>query len=571
MGPMTEDRATFARRAAELGATHFVQAPLFGAMEIIGRSGPRVVLLGHQAATAPGVALIDWRTAPLGEAFLGVGEGEVWDGPGGEVRVVRKALLHAAEPLDAAAIVLPPRPVQGVRSALDVTLDAAQQQIVDLPGGAHALILGEAGFGKTTVALRRLESLAQRVGASFRAAVLVPTEGLRRLTRRLLDRRGVHGVEVLTWDEWVRGQARAAFTLPSRESVNATSRTITLKRHRALLPTLERYARAHAGATKRKDLLELFGDTAVLSAIVHDSGALHPLTVSEVAEHTHQQFLRTTEREFAHVTDRARLETLDGARLDDGTPQEDAESVDVEDYAVLFGLEARRAWVRGRAAKPVTTYDAIVIDEAQEFAPLELELIGRALKPTGSLTIAGDGAQQLDETTSFAGWDKVLEFTRVSPFARFTLAVNYRCPPDVTEFARGILQGDFNPVGPHLTSITGPHALALMTRLIETLRALLAADRTVSVAVICRTAEAARSLARWLELGLAVHLALDGDFRFTPGVLVTSVNEVKGLEFDVVVVHEADGPTFTSTAEARRALYVASTRASHQLVLTHRA
>lgn len=75
-----------------------------------------------------------------------------------------------------------PRRANGGRKAfrrpLDVTLDAAQQRVVDLPGPRHALVLGEAGFGKTTVALRRLEALAHRAGPAFRGAVVVPTEGL---------------------------------------------------------------------------------------------------------------------------------------------------------------------------------------------------------------------------------------------------------------------------------------------------------------------------------------------------------------------------------------------------------
>ena len=38
----------------------------------------------------------------------------------------------------------------------------------------------------------------------------------------------------------------------------------------------------------------------------------------------------------------------------------------------------------------------MVIDEAQDLAPLELAALGRAVKVEGSVTIAGDAAQQVD-------------------------------------------------------------------------------------------------------------------------------------------------------------------------------
>jgi hypothetical protein len=55
-------------------------------------------------------------------------------------------------------------------------------------------------------------------------------------------------------------------------------------------------------------------------------------------------------------------------------------------------------------------------------------------------------------------------------------------------------------------------------------------------------------------MGFRCTLALEGDFYFRPGLVVTSVAEVKGLEFDAVVVPDAGGAAFTSTPEARRAL-----------------
>jgi len=58
------------------------------------------------------------------------------------------------------------------------------------------------------------------------------------------------------------------------------------------------------------------------------------------------------------------------------------------------------------------------------------------------------------------------------------------------------------------------------------------------------------------------------DFTFAPGVEVTEIEQVKGLEFDYVVVIEASVANFPDTPAARRRLHVAATRAVHQLWLT---
>jgi DNA helicase-2/ATP-dependent DNA helicase PcrA len=51
-------------------------------------------------------------------------------------------------------------------------------------------------------------------------------------------------------------------------------------------------------------------------------------------------------------------------------------------------------------------------------------------------------------------------------------------------------------------------------------------------------------------------------------VVVTSVAEAQGLEFDVVVVPDASSTAYPDTPTARRALYVAMTRAVDWLWLT---
>ncbi len=63
------------------------------------------------------------------------------------------------------------------------------------------------------------------------------------------------------------------------------------------------------------------------------------------------------------------------------------------------------------------------------------------------------------------------------------------------------------------------------------------------------------------------HLALDGRFPFGAGAHGTSVDQVKGLELDYVVVPDATAPVYDDDAASRRTLCVAVTRARHQVVV----
>ena len=57
----------------------------------------------------------------------------------------------------------------------------------------------------------------------------------------------------------------------------------------------------------------------------------------------------------------------------------------------------------------------------------------------------------------------------------------------------------------------------------------------------------------------------DGEFPFKAGIEVTEVTQVKGLEFDYVIVLDVDASNYPDTPAARRVLHVAATRAVHQL------
>jgi superfamily I DNA/RNA helicase len=99
----------------------------------------------------------------------------------------------------------------------------------------------------------------------------------------------------------------------------------------------------------------------------------------------------------------------------------------------------------------------------------------------------------------------------------------------------------------------------------EALRDLLEREPHASVAVIASGPEQARTFHRVIADQSWARLVLEGDFSFEPGVDVTDVDNVKGLEFDYVVIPDATARVYPAHDEARRRLHIAITRTSHQL------
>jgi DNA helicase-2/ATP-dependent DNA helicase PcrA len=64
-----------------------------------------------------------------------------------------------------------------------------------------------------------------------------------------------------------------------------------------------------------------------------------------------------------------------------------------------------------------------------------------------------------------------------------------------------------------------------------------------------------------------VHRVQDHQIRFSPGIEVTEVQQVKGLEFDYVILVEVGDSHYGTDDASRRLLHVGATRAVHQLWL----
>lgn len=563
-------------------------APISGHLRIQTAGRVRDIFLGSTAAPSARPPVVDWESAPLAGVFFDSREGEEFELELGERilegQVLERNLLlleqgklvelitererctgtgEARWSAEARAPVLVPRP--GDRRPRTVELDEAQQAIVDLPRNRSALVLGEAGAGKTTVAVHRIKRLLEE-NPRWRAGVIVPTAPLRRRIESMLDRLGVRGVQVFDFDRWAMNEARRAFRdLPPRDSRDAPAGVVRIKRDPALRVAMERLVQTWPSNKRRivrDDLADLFGDRAMLELMAAHADPLVPIPqIQEVLDHTRVQFSVSAEDEWgAAGADADRLAAVDGAGLDEGTEFADAGTLDPEDPPVLFALDRMRAERRGQRPTDPKRFDLLFVDEAQELAPFELELLGRAYRR--SLIVAGDAGQQVDPSAGFRGWETTLQNLGVSDAARAELEIGYRCPPPIADFANAIAAGGVGAASPEVRLVGHSHESHLLSWLVDELRALRRQDPAITIGVVVRDAQ---RFSRLLSRAISV---VDAEELRPGNVHVVSVLAAKGLEFDTVIVADADQRSFPDSPASRRALYVAMTRATHQLALT---
>ena len=213
-------------------------------------------------------------------------------------------------------------------------------------------------------------------------------------------------------------------------------------------------------------------------------------------------------------------------------------------------------------ADAVVTHSHVLVDESQDITPMQWRMLRRR-GPQASWTLVGDPAQSsypLNEETRRAMRDLVGR----GEMRTFRLTTNYRSPAEIMELAGAVVLRDYPdadvPTSVRTTGLAPLLATTTPTDLPAALQSHLTtlADQVEgTIAVI--TANNAVEATREMVLGLDLPNSLAGRLE------VRTALQVKGLEFDAVVVVDPDG-IVEHTSGGTRVLYVALTRPTQRLV-----
>jgi len=268
----------------------------------------------------------------------------------------------------------------------------------------------------------------------------------------------------------------------------------------------------------------------------------------------------------------------DEVRAIDGLDIEEKAVLDREDDSLLLRLLQRIIGPlrKGQAGKEALVYEHVLVDEAQDLSPVELAVIFATVSKGQSVTLAGDTAQRLHMDNGFSEWKEVIHHLGLSHVQVEPLKLSYRSTAEILELANHVL----GPLAPKETPLATRHGAPVelfqsadtgdsVAFLAEALRELALSEPRASVAVVARYPEQADLYYDGLKRGDVPYLRriADQDFPFRPGVDVTDIRQVKGLEFDYVILVEVTESSYPAEIDARHLLHIGATRAAHQLWL----
>lgn len=209
----------------------------------------------------------------------------------------------------------------------------------------------------------------------------------------------------------------------------------------------------------------------------------------------------------------------------------------------------------------------LIIDEMQDLTPLQHRLMAK-LFPCDK-TILGDCNQLVDEHEEMA----VEDIAAFYPAARTaSLMRSYRSTYEITSLARRVKDI------PSLEAVERHGDEPRFVRCANTADILAKVSRCIdefddsdhrTLGIIHRSETLASRYAEVIAHEHDINHITENSVSFPEGVTVCSVKMAKGLEFDEVILLDADNSQYTTHSD-RNLLYVAITRAMHKLTVLYR-
>lgn len=431
----------------------------------------------------------------------------------------------------------------------------AQKDVLALPARGHAVVLGTAGSGKTTMSILRALHLADRTTEHCGKTLLVTyNKSLLAYLEHMLPE-GAYDLEVRNYHHFARGYLNARGTMSYNCIADSEPR-------RRLIGKAVREVRAARGAGFPDRPEEFFVSEL---AWIARNGYLDRESYLGADRVGRGVALRAAGREVVFDVQEAYVRLRDEA----------GKRYDWEDLASAVRRQLEED-------SDERLYCHVVIDEGQDFSPEMIRSLASAIPDDGSLTFFGDVAQQIYGHA--VSWRTAgLEISKEWEFTK-----NYRNSPEIADLALAIAEmpyyadqadmvvpDEFADSGPPPTLVSFDDVAAEDDFVVEQALEL---GRIGTVGVLCRRDVDAQRIGRRLPGAQRLYTEMPP---WRPeGISYGNVHAAKGYEFQSVILVglnkedwpdpaavEAEGEE-DATALDGRLLYVAVSRARQNLIVT---
>ena len=246
---------------------------------------------------------------------------------------------------------------------------------------------------------------------------------------------------------------------------------------------------------------------------------------------------------------------------------------DVYDLAAMAYL-----YKRIKEDKIIREAGHVVIDEAQDFGMMAYASLKYCLSKC-TYTIMGDVAQNISAEYGLNDWTELRRLMLPGEFDYFgILQKSYRNTVEISEFATDILYHGSFPVYPvepiirHGDPVTLKQCTDFNDQAAQAVQIIKAwqSKGLDTIAVVCIDEAEAQKVRKALQDSVELNTGNSEKWEIGEGVMVLPLKYTKGLEFDAVLIFNASQEDYPVEDSYVKQLYVAATRALHELTVLYR-
>lgn len=211
----------------------------------------------------------------------------------------------------------------------------------------------------------------------------------------------------------------------------------------------------------------------------------------------------------------------------------------------------------------------VVIDEAQDYYPLQYEIFNLLFSNT-KFTILGDMKQTLAKKEDISFYEQIQKILNKKKSSLIMLDKSFRCTNEILNFSLKFIEQSsqiksFNRNGDSPKVYIADNSEIFIDEIVKEIK-LCQEKGFQSICLICKTEKNSTYLFNKIKHKLDIQLIKNGSVSDLQGVFILPVYMSKGLEFDAVLICDADSQNYHDEDD-KNLLYVACTRALHKLSL----
>lgn len=444
-----------------------------------------------------------------------------------------------------------------------LTPKGKQEEVLALPATGHIVVLGTAGSGKTTIAVLRAEHLANMPTAG--KVLLVTFNGALAEYMRKISSTISCNLVVENYHKFAKGYLNSRGMMP----YNCILKDNDVKTE-YIAEALETLKRVYPEEPTLKRSLEFFVDEISFMQKFGYTDKNDYLVAERIGRASAN--VKREKRPFIFLVYEKYLEL----RKNNGYLY-DWDDIAMYTYQELCNDTSERR------------YSHIIVDEGQDFSPMMIKSLVKAVGQNGSFSFFGDVAQQI--YGSRLSWrDSAIQTNKIWRFD-----VNYRNPASVSDFAKDIMQSRYwqksNDIIEASSYIAeGPQPVLIhfsceQNELNWIIKQAMQISKNSSAVIICRNRSDIHMINEMISKAGGETVIIDKNtagFANVKKLYLSTYHAAKGLEFDNVFIPYLSSERFPNLetlcdsrtddeiyADELKLLYVAATRSKYGLYMTY--